>query len=132
MKANAASGDAQARSTTRNNPHSAQTPRPSWRGPCMQWNATATTYKYSLTPTDWPIPMMYVPRYAGIDELKTEIADRLRPVCSHFPDDEFAALIDQIARIEHKYAIRAWPNALRAGGDAESAPLGKSASLPTD
>jgi hypothetical protein len=51
--------------------------------------------------------MMYVRRYTAIDDLKTDIAHRLRPICSHFPDEEFAALIDQIARIEYKYAQKA-------------------------
>jgi hypothetical protein len=39
--------------------------------------------------------------------LKSDIALRLAPVCSHFPATEFAELIDQIARIELKYARRA-------------------------
>jgi hypothetical protein len=51
--------------------------------------------------------MMYIPRFQGIEDLKTDIAHRLRPVCSHFPEEEFTELIDQIARIEYKYAQRA-------------------------
>jgi hypothetical protein len=51
--------------------------------------------------------MMYIPRFQGIEELKTDIAQRLRPVCAHFPEEEFTDLIDQIARIEHKYAQKA-------------------------
>jgi hypothetical protein len=51
--------------------------------------------------------MMYIPRFQGIEDLKTDIAHRLRPVCSHFPENEFTDLIDQIARIEHKYAQKA-------------------------
>jgi hypothetical protein len=73
----------------------------------VQWSATETTQKDSLTPHDRKILMMYISRHTGIDDLKKDIADRLRPVCSHLPDDEFAGLIDQIARIEHKYAQKA-------------------------
>ena len=42
-----------------------------------------------------------------IELLKADIAIRLRIVCAHFPEPEFAELIDQIARIESKYALRA-------------------------
>ena len=51
--------------------------------------------------------MMYVPRHHAIDDLKADISQRLRPVCSHFPEDEFIGLVDQIAAIEHKYAQKA-------------------------
>lgn len=42
-----------------------------------------------------------------LEHLKSDIALRLRSVCGHFPETEFAELVDQIARIETKYALRA-------------------------
>lgn len=41
-----------------------------------------------------------------LELLKSDITLRLRSVCAHFPDREFAALVNQIARIETKYALR--------------------------
>jgi hypothetical protein len=51
--------------------------------------------------------MMYVSRHNAIDDLKADISLRLRPVCSHFPEAEFDALVDRIAGIEYKYAQKA-------------------------
>lgn len=36
-------------------------------------------------------------------ELVERIALRIRPVCPQMPETEFRALIEQMARIEHKY-----------------------------
>lgn len=36
-------------------------------------------------------------------ELVQRIAERVRPVCAHMPEEEFRALVEQMARIEHKY-----------------------------
>lgn len=44
-----------------------------------------------------------------VELLKADLALRLRSVCAHFPNSEFDALIDQIARVEVKYALRAPP-----------------------
>ena len=38
--------------------------------------------------------------------LEKEIAERLRPVCEGVPADEFAALVERIARIQRKYEQR--------------------------
>jgi hypothetical protein len=46
-----------------------------------------------------------------LELLKADIASRLRSACAHFPDAEFAELVDQIARIEAKYARRAGTSA---------------------
>ena len=42
-----------------------------------------------------------------LESLKADIAGRLRNVCAHFSDGEFAALVEQIAQVERKYAQRA-------------------------
>lgn len=49
-----------------------------------------------------------------LELLKADLGLRLRGVCSHFPDSEFDALIDQIARVEMKYALRAATSEERA------------------
>ena len=36
-------------------------------------------------------------------QLVQRIAERVRPVCSHMPEAEFHALVEQMARIEQKY-----------------------------
>lgn len=41
-----------------------------------------------------------------LDNLKADIASRLRSACSHFPESEFADLVAQIAHVELKYARR--------------------------
>lgn len=48
-------------------------------------------------------------RHQQQEQLKAELARRLRGVCAHFPKGEFDELIDQIARVEIKYALRAQP-----------------------
>lgn len=37
------------------------------------------------------------------DELVRRITERVRPVCTYMPEDEFRALVEQMARLEHKY-----------------------------
>jgi hypothetical protein len=49
-----------------------------------------------------------------LERLKADIAARLRAACAHFPDREFAELIDQIAHVELKYARRIAPSSLAA------------------
>ena len=41
-----------------------------------------------------------------IESLKEEIAQRLRTVCAGVPADEFAELVERIARIQRKYEQR--------------------------
>ena len=41
----------------------------------------------------------------SIDELARDIAERLRPVCTHCDEQEFAALVRRIATIELKYKL---------------------------
>jgi hypothetical protein len=36
-------------------------------------------------------------------ELLQQIASRLRPACPSIPDDEFARLVEEVARIKLKY-----------------------------
>lgn len=36
-------------------------------------------------------------------ELVLRIAERVRPVCLHMPEEEFWALVEQMARVEQKY-----------------------------
>jgi hypothetical protein len=38
-----------------------------------------------------------------LDALKEKIAQRLRAACDGLPDEDFDLLVDQIARIQHKY-----------------------------
>ena len=40
------------------------------------------------------------------DELATDIATRLRRVCGHLPEEEFAALVQGIAAVTLKYEER--------------------------
>ena len=42
-----------------------------------------------------------------LESLKADIASRLRAVCAHLSDREFAELVEQIALVERKYARRA-------------------------
>ena len=41
-----------------------------------------------------------------LESLKADIASRLRTACAHFPENEFADLVAQIAHVELKYAQR--------------------------
>ena len=41
-----------------------------------------------------------------IERRKREIALRVRPVCQHMPSDDFDQLVEQMATIEIKYAMR--------------------------
>jgi hypothetical protein len=36
-------------------------------------------------------------------DLVQRIAERVRPVCTHMPEDQFRALVEQMARVEQKY-----------------------------
>jgi len=48
----------------------------------------------------------------SIDELARDIAERLRPVCTHCDEQEFAMLVRRIATVELKYKL-----AGESGGD---------------
>ena len=52
-----------------------------------------------------------VPNYAPPD-LVAEIADRLRPVCTHLSETEFTALVQRIAHIQWKFDERGRGDAL--------------------
>ena len=41
--------------------------------------------------------------YSTFQELVERIAARVRPFCENMPEAEFRALIEQMARIQHKY-----------------------------
>ena len=41
----------------------------------------------------------------SIDELARDIAERLRPVCTHCDEQEFAVLVRRIATVELKYKL---------------------------
>lgn len=43
---------------------------------------------------------------ARLERTKARIAARLRPVCVAMPEEEFDKLVQQIATIEIKYALR--------------------------
>ena len=45
-------------------------------------------------------------RTIALDVAKGEIASRIRRVCEHFCEDEFAALVDRMAEIEVRYRLR--------------------------
>ena len=40
-----------------------------------------------------------------VDQLKGEISARLRRVCSHLTDEQFAALVDDIAHVTLRYEM---------------------------
>lgn len=42
----------------------------------------------------------------ALDSARRDIASRIRRVCLHYPEEEFVALVDQMARIEVKYRMR--------------------------
>ena len=47
----------------------------------------------------------------AIETAKSEIAKRIRRVCPHFGEAEFAALVEHMAEIEVRYRLRAdWLN----------------------
>jgi hypothetical protein len=41
-----------------------------------------------------------------IDVARSDIAARIRPVCAHFAEADFAALVDRMAEIEVRYNLR--------------------------
>jgi len=41
-----------------------------------------------------------------IDVARSDIAARIRPVCEHFAEADFAALVDRMAEIEVRYNLR--------------------------
>ena len=45
-------------------------------------------------------------RGVALDVAKNEIAARIRGVCEHFAEADFAALVDQMAEIEVRYNLR--------------------------
>ena len=50
------------------------------------------------------------PDPARAEQLKAEISSRLRGVCAHLSDDEFAALVDDIADVKLRYEMRPRPS----------------------
>jgi len=54
------------------------------------------------------------------EELIAEITARLRRVCQHMSDGDFAALVRDIARVTQKYEERAAPTWHDAPRDRES------------
>ena len=58
-----------------------------------------------------------------LQALKREIADRLRSVCEHVPDEEFEQLVERIARIQRKYEKQSGDE--RPWSAAESDPPGE-------
>lgn len=45
-------------------------------------------------------------RGVALDAVKQDIAARIRRVCEHFNEAEFAALVDRMAEIEVRYRLR--------------------------
>ena len=43
-----------------------------------------------------------------LESVKADLAERLGRLCSHFPRDDFDALIDRMARIQLKYDRRVY------------------------
>jgi hypothetical protein len=50
------------------------------------------------------------PDPARAEQLKAELSGRLRSVCAHLADDEFAALVDDIADVKLRYELRPRPS----------------------
>jgi hypothetical protein len=42
----------------------------------------------------------------AVQTAKAEIAARIRPVCEHFCEEEFDALVDRMAEIDVRYRLR--------------------------
>jgi hypothetical protein len=42
----------------------------------------------------------------ALDALERDIAERLKPVCSHMSDESFQALVSDIARVKMKYGLQ--------------------------
>ena len=45
-------------------------------------------------------------RNIALDSTKTDIASRIRPVCTHFTDAEFVELVERMAEIDVRYRFR--------------------------
>ncbi|MEX2152505.1 MAG: hypothetical protein WD825_04150 [Gemmatimonadaceae bacterium] len=45
-------------------------------------------------------------RGIALDTAKHDIASRLRRVCAHFAEEEFAELVDRMAEIDVRYRMR--------------------------
>jgi hypothetical protein len=59
------------------------------------------------------------------DALRTDIAARLRRVCQHWADDEFAQLVSDMADTKLQFAAieaRAWPSRARDGRSTGNLP----------
>jgi len=50
-----------------------------------------------------------------LDTLRRAIAERLRPICENLEAEDFAELVDRIARTQRKYEQRATYDFLAAG-----------------
>ena len=58
-------------------------------------------------------------------ELVARIAARVRPVCTRMPEDEFRALVEQMARVEQKYIHYPFGVPTDLGGDNAGWPEGR-------
>ena len=55
----------------------------------------------------------------ALDKLEQDIAARLRPVCAHMSDEEFRALVSDIARVKLKYGLPSLPTEQLHGSIAD-------------
>lgn len=59
-------------------------------------------------------------RGIALDVARREIAARIRRVCDHFGEEEFAALVERMAEIEVRYRMRAdWLSFVSGGPRGE-------------
>ena len=56
----------------------------------------------------------------SIDELARDIAERLRPVCTHCDEQEFVVLVRRIAAVELKYKLAGESGGEGVGGQTIS------------
>jgi hypothetical protein len=55
----------------------------------------------------------------ALDTLERDIAERLRPVCSHMSAEDFQALVKDIARVKLKYGLQSLPTEQLHGAIAD-------------
>lgn len=74
--------------------------------------------RYPLPPPHSTEVMMDTPNPA-LDKLEQDIAERLRSVCGHMSDEEFRALVSDIARVKLKYGLQSLPTEQLHGSIAD-------------
>lgn len=50
-----------------------------------------------------------------LEATRKRIAERIRPVCAHMPEEDFEKMVTRMALIEYKHSMEATPTSQMAG-----------------